>query len=60
MTEEIVRTGGCLCGKSRYQTRGDSPRAIMCNCRYCQTSTDEKHDTHFMYNPKTPDNHPVK
>ena len=151
MTEEIVRTGGCLCGKSRYQTKGDSPRAIMCHCRYCQTytgsafgtqvwfpedkvtltsgelskyenntesgnvvtlnfckncgstiflrlnvfqgmvaipggsfdpptfwfepqvenfcrtkapfietSTAEKHDTHPMYNPKTPDNHPVK
>ena len=23
-------------------------------------STAEKHDTHPMYNPKTPDNHPVK
>ena len=39
MTEEIVRTGGCLCGKSRYQTKGDSPRAIMCHCRYCQLRT---------------------
>ena len=39
MTEEILRTGGCLCGKSRYQTRGESPRAIMCHCRYCQTYT---------------------
>ena len=151
MTEEKLRTGGCLCGKSRYQTKGDSPRAIICHCRYCQTytgsafgtqvwfpedkvtlksgelseyenntesgnvvtlnfckncgstillrlnvfqgmvaipggsfdpptfwfepqvenfcrtkapfiqtSTAEKHDTHPMYNPKTPDNHPVK
>ena len=27
---------------------------------FIQTSTAEKHDTHPMYNPKTPDNHPVK
>ncbi len=27
---------------------------------YIQKSTAEKHDTHPMYNPKTPDNHPVK
>ena len=27
---------------------------------FIQTSTAEKHDTHPMYNPKKPDNHPVK
>ena len=27
---------------------------------FIQTSTAEKHDTHPMYNPKTPDNHPVR
>ena len=27
---------------------------------FIETSTSEKHDTHPMYNPKKPDNHPVK
>ena len=49
MTEEIVRTGGCLCGKSRYQTKGDSPRAIMCHCRYCQTYTGSAFGTQVWF-----------
>ena len=49
MTEEILRTGGCLCGKSRYQTRGDSPRAIMCHCRYCQTYTGSAFGTQVWF-----------
>ena len=49
MTDEILRTGGCLCGKSRYQTRGDSPRAIMCHCRYCQTYTGSAFGTQVWF-----------
>jgi len=31
-----VRTGGCLCGSSRYEVNLDNSRCGTCHCRDCQ------------------------
>jgi hypothetical protein len=33
---EPVRTGGCQCGKTRYEITGRLGRASICHCRMCQ------------------------
>jgi hypothetical protein len=32
----MVRGGGCLCGKVRYEVTGPAKSAIQCYCRDCQ------------------------
>ena len=49
MNEELSREGGCLCGNCRYRTIGDSPRAILCHCRYCQTLTGSALSTNVWF-----------
>lgn len=39
MTDEIVRTGGCMCGAVRYQLRGEPFQAGMCHCTTCRKLT---------------------
>src|SRR5262245_65069892 len=29
-------TGGCLCGKVRYESQGDALFGVLCHCRDCQ------------------------
>ena len=36
MAEATQATGGCHCGKVRFETRGDFTSAISCNCSICQ------------------------
>ncbi|MBI3801494.1 MAG: GFA family protein [Deltaproteobacteria bacterium] len=31
--------GGCLCGTVRYRVVGQSTRAVVCHCRFCQRRT---------------------
>lgn len=33
---ETLRTGGCQCGRIRYEVRGPLGRASICHCRMCQ------------------------
>lgn len=32
-------TGGCMCGAARYETTGDTSRAINCHCESCRRHT---------------------
>ncbi|MEP7453518.1 GFA family protein [Phyllobacterium sp. SB3] len=34
--EQVVREGGCVCGKIRYQVRGGPTRAGLCHCGDCK------------------------
>ncbi|MGD9615175.1 MAG: GFA family protein [Alphaproteobacteria bacterium] len=34
-----VRTGGCLCGAVRYESKGDPVFSLQCHCRDCQRSS---------------------
>jgi hypothetical protein len=36
MTATNVRTGGCLCGKVRYESAGAPLYSLLCHCRDCQ------------------------
>lgn len=31
--------GGCLCGKLRYEVKGQPARITMCHCKFCQRAT---------------------
>lgn len=33
---EIVRSGGCLCGAVRYEAKGESYEITICHCTRCQ------------------------
>ena len=35
MTETKTYTGGCHCGKVRFEVRADLSRVISCNCSIC-------------------------
>ena len=37
MPEEM--TGGCACGRVRYEVRVDNDDAYLCHCRMCQRAT---------------------
>ena len=34
-----IHKGGCLCGKSRFETYAKPVANIICHCRYCQLRT---------------------
>ena len=34
-----MKSGGCLCGAVRYQTRGEAARTVVCHCSFCQRCT---------------------
>jgi hypothetical protein len=36
MTTAETRTGGCLCGKVRYQVPAEPLATVICHCRNCQ------------------------
>ena len=35
----MIKTGGCLCGETRYQISAEPLRSLVCHCRYCQHRT---------------------
>lgn len=35
MAEETAHSGGCHCGKVRYEVKSDLARVIACNCSIC-------------------------
>ena len=35
----MIKTGGCLCGETRYQISAEPLRSSVCHCRYCQLRT---------------------
>ena len=35
----MIKTGGCLCGETRYQITAEPFRSSVCHCRYCQLRT---------------------
>ena len=39
MTDATKRTGGCLCGKVRYEVPREMKTAAKCHCLNCQKST---------------------
>ncbi len=39
MTSGATRTGGCLCGKVRYEVPREMQTAAKCHCLNCQKST---------------------
>ncbi len=36
MTDEIIHTGGCLCGAVRYAVKGPIHHAAHCHCEMCR------------------------
>ena len=34
-----VQTGGCLCGKIRFETSGDPRQTVYCHCFFCRRQT---------------------
>lgn len=39
MSDEARRTGGCMCGKVRYEVPREMKTAANCHCQMCQKST---------------------
>jgi len=35
----MMMTGGCLCGRVRYEASGDPLFAVICHCRDCQKAS---------------------
>jgi hypothetical protein len=44
-----TRTGGCLCGKVRYEVTGEIKTAGKCHCQQCQKSTGASAMTAAVY-----------
>ena len=45
-----TRTGGCLCGQSRYEATEPPRFSITCYCRDCQKATGTGHAPSFAVN----------
>jgi hypothetical protein len=43
--QDIVRTGGCMCGDVRYRLHGEPEWVWQCYCRDCQQATGTGHTT---------------
>jgi len=47
-----IHKGGCLCGKSRFETYEDPDSNIVCHCRYCQLRTGSPFGNILYFNKK--------
>jgi hypothetical protein len=43
MATSEVRTGGCLCGRVRYESAGAPLFSLLCHCRDCQRQSGSAH-----------------
>jgi hypothetical protein len=43
MARSEVRTGGCLCGRVRYESAGAPLFSLLCHCRDCQRQSGSAH-----------------
>ncbi|WP_442084069.1 GFA family protein [Rhizobium brockwellii] len=39
MTDDVVRTDGCRCGRVRYEVRGEPYVSGLCHCATCRKLT---------------------
>lgn len=39
MTDAAPVTGGCLCGRIRFEVTGAPDRAVLCHCLQCRTNS---------------------
>ena len=39
MSSKVSKTGGCQCGRVRYEAQIDPSNAYLCHCRMCQRAT---------------------
>ena len=45
----MKRSGGCVCGAVRYETRGDAERVTICHCTWCQRRTGTAFGTEVVF-----------
>lgn len=44
-----LKTGGCVCGRIRYQVVGEPKRVTLCHCRWCQQRTGTGFGTEVVF-----------
>ena len=44
----MTLTGGCLCGKVRYEVTGQARRFYLCYCQRCRKVTGSAHASHLF------------
>ncbi|MGI9372550.1 MAG: GFA family protein [Hyphomicrobiales bacterium] len=49
MNKLIERTGGCVCGKVRFETKTEPMRVTICHCTWCQRRTGSAFGTEVVY-----------
>jgi hypothetical protein len=51
MTATSLKTGGCQCGKVRYEVRGEPLDLYVCHCRECQAQSASAFGISVIYPP---------
>jgi hypothetical protein len=45
----VIRTGGCLCGKVRYEVEGDPSMVGLCHCADCRKESGSSFVTYALW-----------